>query len=81
VGTEENIWLDVIRGWRKLYNEEPYNLFPTLDLCCLYAEIKIREWHVACMKRRNARKIFVEKPEGEGPLGIFSCRRVNTELT
>jgi hypothetical protein len=59
-------------GWRKLHNEELYNL---------YSSIKSRmRWagHVARMgEKRNAYRILVVKPEGKRPLRRPRRRWVN----
>jgi hypothetical protein len=68
--------IEVIRGWRKLHNEELHYLY------CLPSIIRITKsrrmrWagHVARMgKKRNAYSILVGKPEGKRPLGNLDVR-------
>jgi hypothetical protein len=61
---------EVMRGWRKLRNEELHNLYSSSNIIRM---IKSRmRWveHVLHMgEMRNAHKILVEKPEGRRPLG------------
>jgi hypothetical protein len=62
---------EVVGGWRKLHNEELYNLY---SLPSIIRIIKSRRMslvgHVARMgMKRNAYKILMGKPEGKRPLG------------
>jgi hypothetical protein len=70
---------EVTEVWRKLYNEELHNLYPSPNIIRM---IKSRRmiWagHVARMlAKRNAYRILVGKPEGKRPLGRRSRRRVD----
>jgi hypothetical protein len=60
---------EVVRGWRRLHNEELHNLYASSNIV---REIKSRRMrsagHVACVgERRNVYKILIEKPEEERP--------------
>jgi hypothetical protein len=61
----------VIRGWRKLYNEELHNLYCSPSVIRIIKSRRMR-WtgHVARMgERKNAFRILVGKPEGNRLLG------------
>jgi hypothetical protein len=60
---------DVIGGWRKLHNEELYNLYGSPSIIRMIKSRRIR-WaaHVARMGRK-AYRILVGKPEGKRPRG------------
>jgi hypothetical protein len=58
-------------GWRKLHNEEPYNLYSSLNTVRMIKSWRKR-WveHIARRReKRNAYRILVGKPEGKRPLG------------
>jgi hypothetical protein len=58
-------------GWRKLHNEELYNLYSSPIIIRIINSRRMR-WagHVARMgEKRNAYSILVSKPEGKRPLG------------
>jgi hypothetical protein len=58
-------------GWRKLHNEEFYNLYISQSIVRMIKSRKLR-WagHVGRMgEKRNAYRILVAKPEGKRPLG------------
>jgi hypothetical protein len=61
----------VIRGWRKLYNEELHNLYPSPDVIRMIKSRRMRwEGHVARMEeKKNTYRVLVEYPEGKTPLG------------
>jgi hypothetical protein len=70
---------EVTGEWRKLYNEEPRDLYSSPSIIRI---IKLRSmrWagHVARMgKKRNAYRLLVGKPEGKRPLGRPRCRWVD----
>jgi hypothetical protein len=56
---------EVTRRWRRLHNEELYNLYISPNI------IKVMRWegYVARMKMTDEYKILVGKPEGKRPLG------------
>jgi len=61
----------VAGGWRKLHNEEPYNLYTSTNIIWIIKSRRMR-WagHIAHMEdMRNAYKILVRKPEGKRQLG------------
>jgi hypothetical protein len=61
----------VIGGWRKLHNEELYNLYFSSSIIRIIKSRRMRwVWHVARMgEKSNAHRILVGKPEGNRPLG------------
>jgi hypothetical protein len=62
---------EVTGGWRKLYNEELYNLYSSPSIIRMMKARRMK-WarHVARMwENRNAYRILVEMPEGKRPLG------------
>jgi hypothetical protein len=62
---------EVIGGWRKLHNEELYNLYCWPSIIRMIKSRRTR-WtgHIARMReKRNAYRILVGKPEGKRPLG------------
>jgi hypothetical protein len=61
----------VIRGWRKLHNEDLHNLYFPPNIIRIIKSKRVR-WagHVARMgEKRNAYRILVVKPEEKRPLG------------
>jgi hypothetical protein len=61
----------VMRGWRKLHNEELHNLYTSPSIIRIIKWRRMR-WagHVARMgERRNVYRLLVGKPEGKRPLG------------
>jgi hypothetical protein len=62
---------EVTGDWRKLHNEELYNLYSSPNIIRLVKSKRMR-WagHAARMgETRNAYRILVGKPEGKRPLG------------
>jgi hypothetical protein len=62
----------VTGGWRKLHNEEPYNLYSSPSIIGIIKSRRMR-WvgHVARMgEKRNVYRLLVGKPEGKRRLGI-----------
>jgi hypothetical protein len=60
---------EVVVGWRKQHNEELHNLYPSPNIIRTNKSSRMR-WagHVACMReKRNAYRIFVDKPQGKIP--------------
>jgi hypothetical protein len=57
---------EVTRVWRKLHNEELYNLYCSLNIIRIIKSRNIRcSRHVARMgEKRNACRILVGKPDG-----------------
>jgi hypothetical protein len=63
--------VEVTGGWRKLHNEELYDLNSSPSIIRIIKAWRIR-WtgHVARMgEKRNAYRLLVGKPEGRRPLG------------
>jgi hypothetical protein len=61
----------VTGGWRKLHNEELYNLYSSPSVIKIIKSRKMR-WtgHVARMgEKRDVYRLLVGKPEGKRPLG------------
>jgi hypothetical protein len=71
---------EVTGGWRKLDNNELYNLYPSPSIIRMIKYRRmIREWHVARMgENRNAYRILVGEPEGKRPLGRPRLRWVDS---
>jgi hypothetical protein len=62
---------EVVRGWRKLHNEELHNLDSLPSTTRMIKSRRMRgAGHVACMwRKRNAYRILVGNPKGKRPLG------------
>jgi hypothetical protein len=70
---------DVTGGWRKMHDEELHNLYSSPSIIRIIKSRWIR-WagHVERMvRKRNAYRILVGKPEGKRPLGRPRRRWVN----
>jgi hypothetical protein len=62
---------DAVTGeWRKIHNEELFDMYSSPNIFRVIKSRKIR-WaeHVARMGERRGYKVLVGKPEGERPLG------------
>jgi hypothetical protein len=62
---------EIIRGWRKLHDDELHNLYSTPDIILMLKSRKMR-WaeHVAHMgEKRNSYGVLLGRPEGKRPLG------------
>jgi hypothetical protein len=60
----------VTGGWRKLYNEELHNLYPSTSIIRIIKSRRMR-WarHVARMgEKMNIYRLLIRKPEGKRPL-------------
>jgi hypothetical protein len=70
---------EVVRGWRKVHNEEFYILYPSPSIIRTLKTRRMRlAEHVTWIKRkRNACRILVGKPEGKKPLGWSRHKWVN----
>jgi hypothetical protein len=68
---------EVIRGWRKLHDEELHNLYFSPKIIRMIKSRRMKgAGHVARMgEKRNENRILVGKPEGKRPLGIPGRRR------
>jgi hypothetical protein len=61
---------DVMGEWKKLHNEELYNLYSSPNITRQIKSMQMM-WagHVACLgEKRKVYKILVGKPEGKRPL-------------
>jgi hypothetical protein len=61
---------EVMRGWRRLHNEELHNLGTSPNIIrVIKSRRMIWPGHVACMGEiKDAYRIFIQKPEGKRPL-------------
>jgi hypothetical protein len=57
--------------WRRMHNEEPYNLYALPHIISVIESRRVRcDGNVSRMgQMRNAYKVFVGKPEGWKPIG------------
>ena len=61
---------EVTGEWRKLHNEEPDELYSSLNIVRVIKSKRIRQaGHVARMGGGSAYRVLVGKPEGKRPLG------------
>jgi len=62
---------EVTGQWRKLHNEELYDLYSSPNAMRVYQtrNNKMDGAHSTCGERRDADRALVEKPEGKRPLG------------
>jgi hypothetical protein len=71
---------EVTGGWRKLHNEELYNLYSSPSIIIIINSRRMR-WaeHVAQMgkkkkkKKKNVYRLLMRKPEGKRPLRRPRC--------
>jgi hypothetical protein len=57
---------EMIRGWRKLNNEELHNLHSSSNIKMIKSRRMTWVGHVACLwKMRNVYKVLAGKPEGK----------------
>jgi hypothetical protein len=63
--------IEMIGGWRKMHNEELYNLCSSPNIIRMMKSRGMKwERHVSCMGgKRNVQMISVGKPEGRRQLG------------
>jgi hypothetical protein len=69
----------VMRGWRKLYNEELHNLYSSPSIIRIKKSRSMR-WagHGAWMReKREVYRLLVGKPEGKKPLGRLRHRWID----
>jgi hypothetical protein len=61
----------VLKGWRKLHNEELHNLYSSPNIIRMIKSRRLKwEWHVGRIReKRNGYRILVGKSEGKRPLG------------
>jgi hypothetical protein len=61
---------EVTGEWRRLHKEELYNLYFSININQVILLRRMR-WaeHVACMWKRSAYKVSVERPDRKRPLG------------
>jgi hypothetical protein len=57
---------EMVRGWRRLHNEELHNLYASSNNIRVIKSRKMRTGHVACMAQM---KILTWTPEGKKQLG------------
>jgi hypothetical protein len=66
---------EVTGEWRKLHNEELHDLYSSSSIIRIMKSRMKWVGHVARMgEKKNAYRLFVEKPEGRRPVGRPRCR-------
>jgi hypothetical protein len=70
---------EVMRSWRKLYNEDPHNFYSSPSIFRMTKSRNMRcAGHVVQMgEKRNAYRLLVGSPEGKRPLERPRCRWVD----
>jgi hypothetical protein len=75
---------EVVRGWRKLHNEELHNLYSLPSIIRIINKSRRMRWAGRLARKgpkRDANKVLVGKPEGKKPLGRQRRKWVNNIKT
>jgi hypothetical protein len=70
----------VIGGWRKLHNEDLYNLHPLPSIIRMVNSRRVRWEGCSTNGEKNAYRILVGKPEGKRPQGRPRHRWVDIKI-
>jgi hypothetical protein len=55
---------EMVGGWRKLHNEELQNLYSLPNIIRMLKSRRMRSaGHVTCLRKRNAYRVLMGKPE------------------
>jgi hypothetical protein len=65
---------ELIGGWRKLHDEELYNLYSSTDISMIKSGRMSWAGHVACIGEKSAYRVLIGKHEGKRTLG--KCRHI-----